>query len=292
MRTSSTHYIDGDKEYPRVTSVLSRWYDPSPAFATWVAQEAVRLGQSVKDGEPVYVYGYVWNEREAKFEQGYELVDPMELLLDTKYLTGKAWHSRQAAMDRGSLTNDFIDEWANGLRLFPDDLREWLGAKLEEGRLLEGASMPTPYKCDPHETLMFLSCALKWLSEREPTIRKTQMLVTSEKPMFAGTADALGALDDKIRLFEFKTGSTSRSHALQVCAYAYALAKIGVRTIPTVVYFTQERYREVTITGDERRACLRAFKRNLKDFTFSKQDTPWENGVSVRLTMDDLPEVA
>lgn len=51
MKAEGCYYIDGDKRYPRVTSVLERWYDPSAAAATWVAQESMRLAQLARDGE-------------------------------------------------------------------------------------------------------------------------------------------------------------------------------------------------------------------------------------------------
>ena len=231
----------------------------------------------------------IWNGR--SFEWGATERDPMELLSDVKWLTGAAFKGRQAAMDRGTLTNDFVDQWAKGMRIVADQVPEWCDQRFEEGKMMDGASHPTPWKADRDDLIDHVCCALKWLAEREPDIRVTQIQVRSERPMYAGTADALGGLEKKARLFEFKTGQPNRSHAMQVVAYAGPLEKEVGRLLPTVVYFNPERYREVTIYGKQRQECKQAFRRALKDFGFSKEKTPWQNGVSVRMDSSDLPFV-
>lgn len=288
MKADGCFYIDGDKKYPRVTSVLERWYDPSAAAATWVAQECTRLAQLARNGEKARIVESVWTG--SRFEWAAKDVDPVDLLHDQKWLVGAYWRGKQGAMDRGSITNEFIDEWADGMRIVPDDAPDWVEGKFAEGKLMPGASVPTPWKADRQDVLEHVCSAIKFLSECEPDIRATQVQVKSESPLYAGTADALGGMGGKPRLFEFKTGQPNRSHALQVAGgYAPPLQKTVGKLVPTIVYLTKDRYRIVEVTGKYRTWCRAQFLRDLKAFEFSKRDTPWDNVKSVPMTEPDYP---
>ena len=282
MSDSKFHYKDG-AAYPRVTSVLSKWFDPEPVAATYVAQTVVELTDLIRDGEKYVRTEYIWNG--SRFEPAVIEKNPLDLLGNQKWLTGAYWAKKQGTLDRGTLGNIFIDEQASGTGCGVHEIPEWVDLRFEEGKMLDGATVPTPWKCDRDDLIDRCSAVVKFFEDVKPDIRASQIMVWSDGPRYSGTPDAIGSFLGQGRVLEYKMGEYAWSHLLQVVAYA--MTDTLKDLVPTLVYFKRDGYTVWEVTDVE--VCYAAFLRSLDDFNLCEGKKPWQKLRAGKLSEDDYP---
>lgn len=284
--------VDGER-WPSVTEVLDSKADPGIAYAraTWVQQEAARLAELHRKGRKAVVYGYVWDGR--RYERCLTEYDPLDLLSDDDYLKGAATRGGQAAMDRGTLANLFLDEaFAQGdaSQAGLDDLPAWLENALAEGRTVQWSDMPVAYRCSADEALPYVVSAYHWLKDSGFRIVAAQVKVAHAKDRYAGTMDALAERDGLWSL-EFKTGSEpKRQHFVQKSAYRAALSSIGVKVAGSaVVVLSPECHKTCALEPKRYLDCRQEFSRLLASYRFNKRGVPWRKAERRTIDAFDSP---
>lgn len=286
-------YTVDDERWPSVTEVLDSKSDPGIAYAraTWVQKEALRLTALHCKGLKAVQPGYVWNG--AKYERCMTEHDPLDLLTDADYMMGAATRGGQAAMDRGSLANEFLDEhFAGGdaSQAGLDDLPDWLDNALAEGRTVPWADLPVPYRCQAEEALPYVVSAYHWVKDSGFRIVAAQVKVAHAKDRYAGTMDAL-AEKGGLWSLEFKTGAEpKRSHFVQKAAYRAALASIGVKVKGSaVVVLSPECHKTCPMEPRRYLDCRQEFSRLLASYRFGKRAVPWSKAERRNLDSFDQP---
>lgn len=211
LRDDTRHYNYGGRCYPSVTAVLGQMSD-----FLWVHRNAItrlvdELAEKCDTGEmherwmPIEDEGVtVWEKVEC---------DPRECLRDGAYIANEGLRYLKRAADRGSAIHDLLADYAEGLRLEPEECGEYIAENIRAHHR----------KCEPDEVAPYAASLVRWLEIHRPIVWFSEMPVFNDQHGYAGTCDLVLWLGDQPYLVDLKTScSFRRSWAAQVAAYAYA----------------------------------------------------------------------
>lgn len=120
-------------------------------------------------------------------------------------------HSRDSAADAGTLGHWLVEQHISGIP-------ETKIAAMFEARVdAEGIDREVADKA-----IKAYSSYLGWENQTKLKVVEQEMLLVSEVYRFGGTPDAVGEIDGKLCLVDWKTGNALyRDHLVQVAAYKY-----------------------------------------------------------------------
>lgn len=131
-----------------------------------------------------------------------------------KWLASKGWDEaeaiKSAAGDKGSKVHRAIEDLLDGKEVKMDSLYANPTTEKAEELTLE------EYEC--------LMSFTAWWQAHKPTLLAKELVLTNREYGYAGTADLVCRIEDKVWLIDFKTSQNIwPEHRLQISAYAHAL---------------------------------------------------------------------
>jgi len=91
------------------------------------------------------------------------------------------------------------------------------------------------------EAVPFCEGYLRWYDKFEPDVVAREMYLVSERHKYAGTADLICLIDEVLWIVDFKTGSKSIDHGLQLAAYRQAYKEMtGHKARTACLYLTDK----------------------------------------------------
>lgn len=93
----------------------------------------------------------------------------------------------------------------------------------------------------PADILPFCEGYMRWYEKYEPNVVAREMYLVSERHKYAGTADLICLIDEVLWIVDFKTGSKSIDHGLQLAAYRQAYKEMtGHKARTACLYLTDK----------------------------------------------------
>lgn len=211
LRDDTNHYNYGGRRYPSVTAVLGAMSD-----FLWVHRQAItdlvhELAAQCDTGEMHERWTPIEDEGVRVWEK--TPCDPRDCLRDGAYIANAGLRYVKRAADRAAAIHDLLADYAEGLRLEPEECHEYVSDNIRtHGRT-----------CDPADVAPYAASLVRWLHVNRPMIWHSEIPVFNDKYGYAGTCDLVLWLGNEPYLVDLKTScSFRRSWAAQVAAYAYA----------------------------------------------------------------------
>ena len=219
------HYeIDSDRIYPSSTTILG--IKANPAIPPWASKMTAQYAAE-KNAQIIKDYPLT-RLNEARFKELSIILSSEEYIKDCK---GAPWRKSGDAMDIGTLVHDMISEFHIDELAWRERGKEYSSAQAKNWFILKLKSDDIRKKKIKKDSMTKLkNCLgsfLKWRDDVEFVIVASEFTVYSDEHKFAGTVDALGYMNDKLTLIDYKTSSGIwPDYDLQTSSYLCALLEM------------------------------------------------------------------
>ena len=217
------HYeIDSDRIYPSSTTILG--IKANPAIPPWAAK---MTAQYAAEKNTALVKLFLAGKK-TDYKSLLNELTSEEYIKECK---GAPWRKSGEAMDIGTLVHDMISEFhideikwrERGKEYSSAQAKNWFIMKLKSDEIRK-----KKLKKDVSTKLKnCLGQFLKWREDVNFVIVSSEFTVYSDDHKFAGTVDALGYVNDKLTLVDYKTSSGIwPDYDLQTSSYLCALLEM------------------------------------------------------------------
>ena len=230
------HYeIDSKRIYPSSTTILS--VKANPAIPPWASKMAAQYAAEKNHGalDELLLSFDKYPKKQWLKETIVKMVSMLQNALSNeeyiKDVKGAPWRKSGDAMDIGTLVHDMISEFhideikwrERGKEYSSAQAKNWFIMKLKSDEIRK-----KKLKKDVSTKLKnCLGQFLKWREDVNFVIVSSEFTVYSDDHKFAGTVDALGYVNDKLTLVDYKTSSGIwPDYDLQTSSYLCALLEM------------------------------------------------------------------
>ena len=273
MVVTEKHYIENGVQYDRITGILDKTIGGGgeEAMVCETAKYASRLYEKASNGEVLEKDVRIWDG--SKFTEGFESVNPSEVLDDYRKLQGESFRVRQGWLDRGTVGNLLFDAFSNGLDPTPVNAMEFIDEELAGCKGFKGET-PVPYQCNRDDIMNRAVWLARFWRDVKPVITHTQVFCKSEKLLIAGTADAIGVIDGAPGIIELKFGTDQFSHQVQVSSYKHM--RVGRKKFGCfLLYISDDGYRLVQLTNKQINEGWRVMNQILPAYRIKTERRNW-----------------